>query len=296
MGPRVTGTAGLFALLVVAWALMPAAALSAVARRTWQASLSGGSGSIILTLKTDYSGTVTVSLGGLKPSQTYSQMVYQGSCVGPSSILKLPSLLTTATGVASRSVRFGRVAGIRLWTYAARGEIAFRVASGADRRCGRLTYPVTTRVSIPRYGIDLPVVLQRGQAFPLCDVAMYVPAFSQPHEAGPTFVYAHARAGMFLPLLTASRVNNGRAMIGMTVAVWTSDSQVITYRVTRVLRHLYSVPAYDESVEQLWLQTSEGPYGTYNKLFLVATPISTHASTYADAHPAAHPVVCGLYH
>jgi sortase (surface protein transpeptidase) len=211
-------------------------------------------------------------------------------------VLGLPALATDASGTGSRSVRFGRAAGIRLWTHAAQGGIAFRLANGPEGHCGLLTSAVATRLRIPQLGIDLPVVLQPGQAFPLCNVAMYLPAFSQPGEAGPTFLYAHARTGMFLPLLQASWLNNGRAMIGMPVTVWTTDDRVVTYRVTRVLRHVYRVPDYDPSQAQLWLQTSEGPYGTYHKLFVTAVPVSERVASYADAHPTPHPVVCGYYH
>ena len=140
-------------------------------------------------------------------------------------------------------------------------------------------------------GIDLPIVHQPADLYPYCNVAMYSSALSQPGEAGPTFIYAHARVGMFLPLLTASQIN-ASAMLGTTVRIWSSDSRLYTYRISNVLRHQYSTPAYNPAVETLWLQTSEGPHGTRNKLFLVASRVSVENASYAEAHPQPHIVVC----
>ncbi len=175
-----------------------------------------------------------------------------------------------------------------VWNASESGSIALRLRSGADVHCATLTYPVATRIAMPSMGIDLPVVYQPGNAFPWCNVAMYLPGLSQPGEAGVTFLYAHARTGMFLPLLTASRVNNGARMLGMKVYVYTSDDHLYTYQVTRVLRHQYVLPdIWSLKGSQVWLQTSEGPYGTYNKLMVVAQRISVTAASHADAHPTA---------
>ena len=50
---------------------------------------------------------------------------------------------------------------------------------------------------------------------------------------------------MFLPILTSSKVSNGKKMIGMIVEVWTNDDQRFLYVVTKVKRH---VP-YDKPVD-----------------------------------------------
>ena len=178
-----------------------------------------------------------------------------------------------------------------VWTAAFKGSIGIRVATGATAYCARLTYPLATRIQIARYGIDLPIVRQPTGVYPYCNVAMYSEALAQPGEAGPTFIYAHARVGMFLPLLTASQ-KNAASMVGTIVKVWTSDSKLRTYRLTRVLRHQYSIPTYDARVEVIWVQTSEGPRGTRNKLFLVGVRLSEETAPYADAHPVPHIVVC----
>ena len=117
----------------------------------------------------------------------------------------------------------------------------------------------------------------------------------QPGEGRATYLYAHARTGMFLPLLNASKVSNGQKMRGMIVEVWTSDDQRFLYVITKVKRHVAFdgavAPAIAVTTEQLWLQTSEG-VGTQPKLQLIAEPLSQEASNAVDAHPAPKPVNC----
>jgi hypothetical protein len=155
---------------------------------------------------------------------------------------------------------------------------------------------VPTRVRVAALGIDLPVVTPPPDPnhYPLCEVAEFVDLMSRPGRAGTTFVYAHARPGMFLPILEASRVHDGRSMLGVTVEVYTSDDRVFTYTVAEVRRHATSLEfAYRATVEQLILQTSEGPHGTPGKTMLVATPKGARPAPHAAAHPVAHPVECG---
>ncbi len=161
-------------------------------------------------------------------------------------------------------------------------------ASAADR--------VATRVVVPALGIDLPVVTPPGDAntYPLCDVAMYIQELKQPGQAGATYLYAHAREGMFLPLLAASQVNDGASLKGMLVEVYTSDDRLFLYEITEVLRHQLTLDAaLNATTSQLWLQTSEGPKGTPQKLQVVAMPLSEGAADHAAAHPTPKPVVCG---
>jgi hypothetical protein len=157
---------------------------------------------------------------------------------------------------------------------------------------------VATRVVVPALDIDLPVIRQPGgaNAYPACNVAMYLQAsgLTQPGYAGATYLYAHARVGMFLPLLEQSRINNGRAMLGMLVQVYTSDNQYFLYEITEVRRHQVTLTdALAAKSSELWLQTSEGPHGTPGKLQVVAEPISSGAASPSDAHPTPRPVACG---
>ena len=155
---------------------------------------------------------------------------------------------------------------------------------------------VATRIVIRRLGIDLPVMLQTDNygSYPLCDVALYQPLLGQPGQGRATYIYAHAQAGMFLPMLTASQDNNGKKMLGMTVEIYTSDDWHFLYTITEVRRHTRDlVDAINARTERLWMQTSEGPEGHVPKLQVVADFISATPTDPESAHPAAHPRICG---
>jgi sortase family protein len=157
---------------------------------------------------------------------------------------------------------------------------------------------VATRVVIPRLQIDLPIILQQGAedqfgTYPLCDVAMYLPFFSQPGSGRTTYLYAHARDGMFLPLLLASQVNDGKRLLGDLVQVYTSDNYRFLYQISEVRRHATDlVDAFNDPDARLWLQTSEGPDASYPKLQVIATFLSADKTDPNAAHPAAHPRQC----
>jgi hypothetical protein len=158
---------------------------------------------------------------------------------------------------------------------------------------------VATRVVVPALKIDLPVVRPPNDpnAFPYCNVAMYFQMLHQPGEPGATYLYAHARTGMFLPILTASQVNGGARMIGMLVQVYTSDDRLYLYEVVEVRRHVLTLDAaLAETSETLWLQTSEGPKlpaGQVGpKVQLVAQPLSSGPADHAVANPTPRPVTC----
>lgn len=160
------------------------------------------------------------------------------------------------------------------------------------------TFPadrVATRIVIRRLKIDLPIMLQtdRYGLFPLCDVALYQPLLSQPGQGRTTYIYAHAREGMFLPLLTASQNNNGKRMLGMTVEIYTSDDWLYIYTITEVRRHTLSLQdAIDNRIERLWMQTSEGPEGTVPKLQVVADFLAAEPTDHELAHPKPKPRIC----
>ena len=160
------------------------------------------------------------------------------------------------------------------------------------------TFPpdrVATRIAIRRLSIDLPVMLQTDNygTYPLCDVAMYQPLLGQPGQSRATYIYAHAREGMFLPMLRASETNDGKRMLGMTVEVYTSDDWLYLYTITEVRRHTRNLnDAVNARTERLWMQTSEGPYGTVPKLQVVADFLSAEKTDPELAHPKAHPRIC----
>jgi hypothetical protein len=156
---------------------------------------------------------------------------------------------------------------------------------------------VATRVVVPALKIDLPVIEGPPEKV-LCNVAMYVeaPGLVQPGFPGSVYLYGHARKGMFLPLLDASKKNNGKSMLNMLVEVYTSDDQRLTYVITEVRRHVPKANGFDDplsrTTETLWLQTSEGPKGTPTVLQVLAEPLSSGPADHAAAHPKPKPVVC----
>jgi sortase (surface protein transpeptidase) len=173
------------------------------------------------------------------------------------------------------------------------------VASAAVTPGASASAAVATRIVIPALKIDLPVMAGTAK-FPLCNVAQYLVdptlGLTQP-GLGTAYIYSHARTGMFLPLLDASQVDNGAAMIGYSVLVYTSDSQVYWYSMARVQRHVaYTdwtlVTESKPGTRQLVLQTSETPYATGTKLQILATFELVQPATYAESHPTPHPVVC----
>ncbi|HUQ79230.1 MAG TPA: sortase [Patescibacteria group bacterium] len=163
-------------------------------------------------------------------------------------------------------------------------------SAGSDR--------VATRVVVASLGIDLPIVRARGgaTAYPQCDVAMYIQELAQPGSDGATYLYAHARDGMFGPIYERAilRKSGGpRSMIGLVVQVYTSDDAMHEYVVTEVRLHQLTLDdAVRAATEELWLQTSEGPRGTPGKTQLLAKPLVVLPADHAAAHPEARPVDC----
>ncbi len=157
---------------------------------------------------------------------------------------------------------------------------------------------LATRVVVGALGIDLPVIAQPDPAYPACDVAMYLePPLGQPGQGKATYLYAHAQKGMFLPILEASKVNDGEAMIGVIVEVYTSDDRLFLYEVTEVRRHQTTLAdAVAATTEQLWLQTSETgrqPPGVVGpKTQLIALPLSEGPADHEAAHPTPEPRDC----
>lgn len=130
-------------------------------------------------------------------------------------------------------------------------------------------------------------------SFPLCDVALYQPELGQPGQGRATYIYAHARVGMFLPLLTASLIDNGQGMIGDIVEIYTSDDYRFKYKIVEVDRHTHNMnDALAAHTEEAFLQTSEGPSARYPKLQVIATFVSATTTDQKSAHPAAHPRIC----
>ncbi|CAN5772892.1 hypothetical protein BH24CHL8_BH24CHL8_05680 [soil metagenome] len=161
---------------------------------------------------------------------------------------------------------------------------------------------VATRVVIPSELIDLPVISRQQRVpdqgpdlYPPCDVAIFHDAFGQPGEDGSTYLYAHAREGMFLPLLEASERQDGASLLGALVEVYTAADRLFVYEIFRVRRHALDFSlALDvpPGEQRLVLQTSEGPRGTVPKLQVAARLVSELTATSEEAQPRPRPVAC----
>jgi len=132
--------------------------------------------------------------------------------------------------------------------------------------------PLGYRIQIPRLSIDLPIAegdLTRDvdqQRTPE-GFAFHLPGTSIPGLGSNTYLYAHARVGMFLALWDARP--------GDQVLVSTPDLRVLRYVITEIHAR---VPPDDISVvqptpgERLTLQTSTGPTPGDPRFVAIAVP------------------------
>jgi hypothetical protein len=275
----------------------PVAAASAV-QRTWNGTV-GVYGTASVTAFMDRTGQLGVHLQGVAPNISHGVRIFQGTCAKPlSRIVLFASTTSTSDGLVDRdNLISARIMGLILAAdRTGSGRISMWITAGSTTLCSDLRYPVATRVVFSYKGINLPVIRQNNTAFPYCGVAMYLGALHQPAEPGVTMVYSHGRTGMFLPLLMASMTNNGAAMLGKKIQVYTSDSKVYEYTVTKVRRHMSYLTGLDSvfsiTSKQVYLQTSEGPLTTSSKLFVIGTLTGVSDTTYAASHPVAHPYTC----
>jgi hypothetical protein len=271
----------------------PATALTT--KRLWQASVGTNAinGRMSLRAYTDSTGLVTLRLTAMKANASYSVEIRAGTCANLGTVrASFVRVTSTSTGVINtiRNVSGTKMSAI--WNVARSGPIAFRTVSGTHVRCANLTFPIATRIVVSSLGINL-AVMKGPSGYPPCKVAMYQRELMQPREPGVSLIYAHARTGMFLPLLTRSKINNGASLIGMKVKVYTSDSRVSTYQIVSVRRHVTSLQsAFTVTSERLWMYTSEGPNWRYPKLIVSAKRLSTAVTTDTASRPRPRPVAC----
>lgn len=147
---------------------------------------------------------------------------------------------------------------------------------------------VATRVRVRALDIDLPVI-KGNNDYPLCNVAMYIKQLSQPGNGGATYLYAHARPGMFEPLLRTKAAEQ----LGLIAEVWTNDDLKFIYEIIEVRRHQTTLNAPRKvKRDELWLQTSEGPRGTVGKTQVRARLLSVERAAHGPANPTPKPVNC----
>ena len=167
------------------------------------------------------------------------------------------------------------------------------------------TPPAATRIRIRYWDIDLPIISGAfdppgNDGYPLCNVAQYLTQYRQPSQEGTTYIFSHARRGMFWRLLLASQNQNGERMKGQLVEVWTEDAKKYIYEIFKVKRHstdfeIADLEPYGEvkpGEQRLVLQTSEGPRGTVPKLQVAARLLDVQESTPEEALPTPEPQVC----
>ena len=284
----------LAAVLLLAVAAVPAEA--ATVHRVFNASMgtAGYNGLIKITAYTDGSGRVSYGLKNLKKGATYRVEIHRYSCANLGTVV---ARISSVTANSLGKVTTGRaISGTNMnliWQANWTSMLSIRLVSGTSIRCGNLLFPRASRVTVPAYSIDLPVV-RAPSGYPYCNVAMYMGALNQPQEPGVTFIMAHARAGMFLPLLKQWQLNKGVNMIGKKVYVYTTNSRISTYQIYAVQTVLSVQSAVTVTAEQLWLQTSTGPHGTATKLVVKAHRLSTAPASYSASHPTPHIVHCGF--
>jgi LPXTG-site transpeptidase (sortase) family protein len=128
------------------------------------------------------------------------------------------------------------------------------------------------RIELPRLGIDLPiaegdierdVVVQKTPE----NYAFHFPGTAIPGTVGNSYIYAHARRGMFLTLWNAR--------VGDQVSITTPAGVQLKFVVTEVHPR---VPPADTSwlqpsgEERLTLQTSTGPNREDPRFVVIAAP------------------------
>ena len=139
---------------------------------------------------------------------------------------------------------------------------------------GARAIPDGYRVQIPRLRIDLPI--KEGDFARDIDnqqtpehAAFHLPRTAIPGEGSNSYIYAHARTGMFLSLWEAKE--------GDEVIIVAPDGKTLLY----VVREVHPRVPYNETVwvlptqtERLTLQTSTGPNPQDPRFVVVALPKS----------------------
>jgi sortase (surface protein transpeptidase) len=147
--------------------------------------------------------------------------------------------------------------------------------------------PITiagSRIAVPRLGIDLPLELgeiardvpREGYAGATPEnVAFVFPSSRLPGEGGNTYIYAHARVGMFLSLWGAK--------LGDEVIIYRPDDGARrSYRVALIAPRVNPTDARwldPNGEERLTLQTSTGPNPGDPRFIVVAYPEAAPAQS-----------------
>ncbi|HEX9266180.1 MAG TPA: sortase [Candidatus Limnocylindria bacterium] len=195
----------------------------------------------------------------------------------PRSFTVLAGVLLLAVGVALVAggglPRVGSVAPLAVPSAYASATAAPTVSAASPTAVPTIgPIPEGYRIEMPRLGIDLPiaegdverdVVVQKTPE----NFAFHFPGTAIPGTFGNSYIYAHARQGMFLSLWNAR--------IGDQVSITTPAGIEIKFVVTEVHPR---VPPADTSWlqpsgdERLTLQTSTGPNREDPRFVVIAAP------------------------
>ena len=196
----------------------------------------------------------------------------------PRSFTVLAGVLLLAVGIAlvagGALPRAGSVAPIALPNVSATASTPAATTSPDSTTLSPTPEPIPDgyRIAMPRLGIDLPiaegdvqrdVVIQRTPE----NFAFHFPGTAIPGTLGNSYIYAHARQGMFLSLWNAR--------VGDNVSITTPGGDELKFLVTEVHPR---VPPADTSWlqptgdERLTLQTSTGPNRDDPRFVVVAAP------------------------
>lgn len=288
------------ALLLVGIIAAPVQA-AGVPQRVFKSSF-GTSGGAAFTYLTDGTGKITWSLKNLKRSAKYKATVYRGKCgkLGTAvTVLGYPTTNSSGALKVTKAVSSAKAKAI--WEANWYRVLSVKIVSGKSVKCGVMNYVHVTRVRMPAQSVmptGINIATIRGNSgYPLCGVSMYNGAYSQPREPSEwaTFVFAHARKGMFEPLYLTWKRGNAAKLVGKVFYLYTSDNKMHTYRITGTAYGKQSVMDSITSAgfDKAWLQTSTGPNYTYPKFFVKASRVATTSVSYAAAHPTPHPYKCG---
>ncbi len=155
---------------------------------------------------------------------------------------------------------------------AARSDAPFTVAAPAQPAAAAAlpTVPDGIRVRVARLGIDLPLLpgdTVRDTVLRSTPIgaAFLLPSSAPPGSGGNSYIYAHARSGMFLALWDVR--------LGDVVEVTAPSGETRRYRVTDIHPRVvptdveYTLPTGDERIT---LQTSTGPNDADPRFVVVA--------------------------
>ena len=194
----------------------------------------------------------------------------------PRSFMVLAGTLLLAVGIALMAgaglPRAGSVAPVALPSPSATATAVASPLSTAEASPSAGPIPDGYRIRLPRLRIDLPiaegdierdVVVQKTPE----NFAFHFPGTAIPGTVGNSYIYAHARTGMFLDLW--------KARLGDEVTITTPAGAELKFVVTEVHP---KVPPADTSWlqpspdERLTLQTSTGPNRDDPRFVVIAAP------------------------